>query len=90
MLLSEEKTASNLDRILPRSIIFFFFPIGTYINYAVAGGLILALTSLLPDKTQDVAVPFELPKLELPSIPDFPIQSKLNTINLPPNVPEGM
>jgi len=63
--------------------------IGTYINYAVAGGLILALTSLLPDKTQDVAVPFELPKLELPSIPDFPIQSKLNTINLPPNVPEG-
>ena len=68
----------------------YFFLIGTYINYAVAGGLILALTSLLPDKTQDVAVPFELPKLELPSIPDFPIQSKLNTVNLPPNVPEGM
>lgn len=59
--------------------------IGTYINYAVAGGLILALTSLLPATPGQDIVPFELPKLEIPEFPS----AKINTINLPPNVPEG-
>ena len=56
--------------------------IGTYINYALTGGLILALTSFLSAPDQNL-VPFQLPTL-----PDS-VLPKVNPVEIPPNLPEG-